>query len=68
MDETQSKYRERDGFYIVEKQTSKQIDVIDHGDLTFKALKADQILTDYYIVYTWGSSDYPLSDLDLRGH
>ncbi|MGO4540059.1 hypothetical protein [Paenibacillus sp. 2TAB19] len=63
-----SKYREKDGFYIVEKQTSRQIDVIDHGDLTFKALKADQILTDYYIVYTWGSSDYPLSDLDLRGH
>lgn len=63
-----SEYRENDWSYVVEKQESNRIDFIDHGDLTFKALKEDETLNNYYIVYEWGSSNYPLSDLDLRGH
>ncbi|MNO65502.1 hypothetical protein D3C76_562610 [compost metagenome] len=63
-----SKYRENEWSYIVEKQVSPNIAFIEHGDLKFKALKADEKLISYYIVYTWGSSDYPLSDLDIRGH
>ncbi|WP_209445825.1 hypothetical protein [Paenibacillus etheri] len=63
-----SKYRENEWSYIVEKQVSNNITFIEHRDLKFKALKADETLINYYIVYTWGSSDYPLSDLDIRGH
>lgn len=63
-----SEYRENEWSYIVEKQASNHIDFIDHGDVTFKALNADEKLNNYYIVYTWGDSNYPLSDLDLRGH
>ena len=63
-----SKYRENEWSYIVEKQVSNNIAFIEHRDLKFKALKVDEQLINYYIVYTWGSSDYPLSDLDIRGH
>ncbi|WP_339290161.1 hypothetical protein [Paenibacillus sp. FSL E2-0201] len=63
-----AKYRENDWSYIVEKQVSNNIAFIEHRDLKFKALKADEKLVNYYIVYTWGSSNYPLSDLDIRGH
>ncbi|MGO4184251.1 hypothetical protein AB4Z17_24015 [Paenibacillus sp. TAF43_2] len=63
-----SVYRKNDWSYIVEKQVSNHIAFIEHDDLTFKALNKDEKLINYYIVYTWGSSNYPLSDLDLRGH
>lgn len=62
-----SKYREDEWSYIVEKQVSNTIDFLS-GHLKFRALKADEELLNYYIVYTWGSSDYPLSELDIRGH
>ncbi|HEY4431600.1 MAG TPA: hypothetical protein VGN87_11220 [Paenibacillus sp.] len=62
-----SKYRENEWSYIVEQQVSDTIDFLN-GHLKFKALKADEELINYYIVYTWGSSDYPLSELDIRGH
>ncbi|MEK4347513.1 hypothetical protein [Paenibacillus sp. FSL P4-0184] len=62
-----SKYRENEWSYIVEKQVSINIDFLN-GNLKFKALKADEKLINNYIVYTWGSSNYPLSDLDIRGH
>lgn len=63
-----AKYREDEWSCIVERQTSNRVDAVENGDLIFKALKPDEKLTHYYIVYTWGSSDYALSDLDLRGH
>jgi len=63
-----SEYRKNNWSYIVEKQSSNHIVFIEHGDLTFKSLNEDETLINYFIVYTWGSSNYPLSDLDLRGH
>ncbi|WP_148930881.1 hypothetical protein [Paenibacillus methanolicus] len=60
--------RKKDRSYIVERQAGNEIDFIDHGDLIFKELPTDEARSDYYIVYTWGSSNYPLSDLNLRGH
>ncbi|MEK3661364.1 hypothetical protein NSQ29_17475 [Paenibacillus sp. FSL F4-0236] len=47
---------------------SNNITFIEHRDLKFKALKAEEQLISYYIVYTWGSSDYPLSDLGIQVH
>ncbi|WP_217900049.1 hypothetical protein [Paenibacillus herberti] len=61
-------YREDEWSYLVEKQESNLISVIEIGNTTFKALNADERLVNYYIVYNWGSSKFPLSDLDLRGH
>ncbi|MEK3752582.1 hypothetical protein NYE25_30820 [Paenibacillus sp. FSL E2-8871] len=63
-----SKYRENEWSYVVEKQVSNNITFIEHRDLKFKALKAEEQLISYYIVYTWGSSDYPLSDLGIQVH
>lgn len=63
-----SKYRQDEWSCIVERQISNRVNVVENRDLIFKALKPDETLTDYYIVYTWGSSSYSLSDLDLRGH
>jgi len=62
-----SKYREDEWSYIVEKQVSNTIAFLN-GHLKFRASKADEELINYYIVYTWGNSDYPLSELDIRGH
>lgn len=62
-----SKYRKNEWSYIVEKQASDRIDFL-MGNLKFRALKADEALSNHYIVYSWGSSDYPLSEFDIRGH
>lgn len=63
-----SQYRESEWSCLVDKQTNRYIDFIEHGKLSFKALGDLDTITGYYIVYTWGNSDYPFSDFDLRGH
>ena len=50
---------------IVERQTTKQIEMIEHNTVSFNmAPDYDQ----YYIIYSWGESNFFLRDLDLRGH
>ena len=50
---------------IVERQTTKQIEMIENDTVSFNiAPDYDQ----YYIIYSWGESNFFLRDLDLRGH
>ena len=56
-----------DSVSIVESQEQKEIRVIDI-DCSFSYLNDKEDFQNYYIIYTWGSSDYPLSNLDIRGH
>lgn len=50
---------------LVEKQTDKNIKVIEHGKLAFKS---DIEEDNYYIVYSWGDNDTIFHELDIRGH
>ncbi|WP_217593985.1 hypothetical protein [Cohnella sp. GbtcB17] len=63
-----SRYRQDEWSCIVEPQRDSKIRVTDRGDLSFKKIPPEETLSSHYIVYTWGSSDFALSDLDMRGH
>lgn len=50
----------------IEKQTSNNIEFIEHDIVSFKAKIEGN---DYFIIYSWGdSSDSAFSEFDLRGH
>ena len=60
-----SDYRSNEWEYLVEIQKGQSIEVIDHGGLQF----SEEIEDDgYYIVYSWGSGNSLLKELDMRGH
>ena len=60
-----SDYRSNEWEYLVEIQKGQSIEVIDHGGLQFsEEIKG----SGYYIVYSWGSGDSLLQELDMRGH
>lgn len=65
------KYRKNEWSFLVSKQSSSKISVIDKYGYSFK--NYDESKKDkYYIIYSWGSSkNVFLSDileLDIRGH
>ena len=49
----------------MEIQEEKPIEVIDHGTLQFTEEIKD---SGYHIVYSWGSGNSLLEELDIRGH
>ena len=51
--------------YKVETQEGQSIEVIDHETLQFSEEIKD---SGYYIVYSWGSGNSLLEELDIRGH
>ena len=60
-----SDYRNNEWEYLVEIQKGQSIEVIDHGGLQFsEEIKG----SGYYIIYSWGSGDSLLKELDMRGH
>lgn len=60
-----SDYRSNEWEYLVEIQEGQSIEVIDHGGLQFsEEIKG----SGYYIIYSWGSGDFLLKELDMRGH
>ena len=60
-----SDYRSNEWEYLVEIQKGQSIEVIDHGGLQFsEEIKG----SGYYIIYSWGSGDSLLKELDMRGH
>jgi hypothetical protein len=63
-----SPFRKDEWSFIVKPQSSEQIAAIENRNVYFESLKNQTDLLNYFIVYTWGASNYPLSDLDLRGH
>ena len=60
-----SDYRSNEWEYLVEIQEGQSIEVIDHETLQFSEEIKD---SGYYIVYSWGSGNSLLEELDIRGH
>ena len=59
-------YRQNEWDCMIKKQEGQEIDVIEHGTITFKeSLSSDE---NYFFVYSWGSGISPFDQLDLRGH
>ncbi len=60
-----SEYRSNEWEYLVEVQEGQSVKAIDHGEVQLsEEVKGDE----YYIVYSWGSSNSLLDELDIRGH
>ncbi len=65
LDAYYSDYRSNEWEYLVETQEGQSVEVIDHGALQFsEEIKG----SGYYIVYSWGSGNSLLEELDIRGH
>lgn len=65
LDAYYSDYRSNEWEYLVEIQEEQSAKAVDHGEVQFsEEVKGDE----YYIVYSWGSSNSLLDELDLRGH
>lgn len=52
---------------LIKKQTSNEIDVIEHGTYLFKNFDSKESLN-YYMIYSWGNSENELFNLDIRGN
>ena len=65
LDAYYSGYRSNEWECLVETQEGQHIEVIDHGTLQFSEEIKD---SGYYIVYSWGSGNSLLEELDIRGH
>ncbi len=65
LDAYYSDYRSNEREYLVEIQEGQYVEVIDHGTLQFSEKIKD---SGYYIVYSWGSGNSMLEELDIRGH
>lgn len=65
LDAYYSGYRSNEWECLVETQEGQSIEVIEH-----KALQFSEEIEDggYYIVYSWGSGNSLLKELDIRGH
>lgn len=65
LDAYYSGYRSNEWEYLVETQEGQSMEVIDHETLQFsEEIKG----SGYYIVYSWGSGNSLLEELDIRGH
>ncbi len=65
LDAYYSDYRSNEWECLVEAQKGQSIEVIDHGGLQFSEEIKD---SNYYIVYSWGSGNSLLQEMDIRGH
>ena len=65
LDAYYSGYRSNEWECLVETQEGQSIEGIDHGTLQFAEEIKDR---GYYIVYSWGSGNSLLDELDIRGH
>lgn len=68
LNEYYSQYQDNEWSYVVEPQDGTEITVIEHGNLSFSSMDNVNYFNGYYIIYSWGNSNYPLSDFDIRGH
>ena len=65
LDAYYSGYRSNEWECLVETQEGQSIEVIDHETLQFSEEIKDSV---YYILYSWGSGNSLLEELDIRGH
>ena len=65
LDAYYSEYRSNEWEYLVEVQEGQSVEMLEHGGLQFsEEIKGNS----YYIVYSWGSGNSLLKELDIRGH
>ena len=64
LDDYYSDYRSSEWEYLVEVQEEQSVEMIEHGGLQFSEEIKDN---SYYIVYSWGSGNSLLRELDIRG-
>lgn len=64
LDAYYSDYRSNEWEYLVEVQEGQSVEMIEHGGLQFSEEIKDN---SYYIVYSWGSGNSLLRELDMRG-
>ena len=64
LDAYYSDYRSNEWEYLVEVQEGQSVEMIEHGGLQFSEEIKDN---SYYIVYSWGSGNSLLRELDIRG-
>ena len=62
-----SKYRKNDWSYLIEKQESNRINILENGEYNFKNMTENN-KDNYYIIYSWGKASNFLLEIDLRGH
>ena len=65
LDDYYSDHRSNEWECLVETQEGQSIEVIDHETLQFSEEIKD---SGYYILYSWGSGNSLLEELDIRGH
>ena len=65
LDAYYSGYRSNEWECLMETQEGQSIEVIDHETLQFSEEIKD---SGYYILYSWGSGNSLLEELDIRGH
>lgn len=65
LDAYYSGYRSNEWECFVETQEGQSIEVINHETLQFSEEIKD---SGYYILYSWGSGNSLLEELDIRGH
>lgn len=65
LEELQGYYASCGDSYIVERQETSELAMVEHGSAD---LKTDVSQSDYYVVYTWGEGIFPFYGFDLRGH
>ena len=64
LDAYYSEYRSNGWEYLVEVQEGQSVEMLEHGGLQFsEEIKGNS----YYIVYSWGSGNSLLRELDIRG-
>lgn len=66
LEELEAYYSEIISGSAVREQRSRDIEIIEHGTLSFEAEISDT--EGYFIVYLFGSGKKPFSELDIRGH
>ena len=65
LDAYYSDYRSSEWEYLMEVQKGQFVEMLEHGGLQFsEKIKGNN----YYIVYSWGSGNSLLREMDIRGH
>ena len=65
LDAYYSEYRSNEWEYLVEVQEGQSVEMLEHGGLQFsEEIKGNS----YYIVYSWGSGNSLLRELDIRDY
>ena len=65
LEEHYSDYRKNEWTLIIEPQVGSEIKIIEHEHLKFQT---EPPTSNYYIIYSWGTSQGLFHELDIRAH